>query len=81
MAHKTRYMFESYDQKLVVLVFVAFLHELLPTVLGSWGICMARKTRYMFESYDQKIVVLVFMAIFHELWPMVLGLMGDLHGP
>ena len=81
MAHKTRYMFESYDQKLVFLVFMAIFQELLPTVLGSWGICMARKTRYMFESYDQKLVVLVFMAIFHVLLPMVLGLMGDLHGP
>jgi len=37
-------MFESYDQKLVVLVFMAIFYELLPTILGSWGICMARKT-------------------------------------
>jgi hypothetical protein len=37
MAHKTRYMFESYDQKLVVLVFMAIFHALLPMVLGLMG--------------------------------------------
>ena len=29
----TRYMFESYDQKVVVFVFFGHFHELLPTVL------------------------------------------------
>ena len=31
---KTRYMFESYDKKLVILVFYGHFHELLPIVLG-----------------------------------------------
>jgi len=30
-------MFESYDQKLVVLVFYGRFHEQLPTVLGFHG--------------------------------------------
>ena len=33
----TRYMFESYDQKLIVFVFYGGFHELLPTVLGVSG--------------------------------------------
>jgi hypothetical protein len=32
--HKNRYMFEIYDQKLVVFVFYGHVHELLTTVLG-----------------------------------------------
>ena len=31
---KTRYMFDSYDQKLVVFVFYVHFHELLPTFFG-----------------------------------------------
>ena len=31
---KTRYMFESYEQNLVVFVFSDYFHELLPTVFG-----------------------------------------------
>jgi hypothetical protein len=34
---KIRYMFESYDQKLVVFAFYHHFHELLPTVLGLQG--------------------------------------------
>ena len=37
MAHKTRYMFESYDQKLVVFAFYGRFHELLPIILGFQG--------------------------------------------
>ena len=32
----TRYMFESYDQKLIVFVFYVHFHELLPTLFGFW---------------------------------------------
>ena len=31
---ETRCMFESYDQKLVYLVFYGYFHELLPTIFG-----------------------------------------------
>ena len=58
---KTRYMFESYDQKRVV------FHVLWPF---SWaiahyfgalgGIYNDPKTRYMFVSYDQKLIVFAF---------------------
>src|SRR3954471_2586094 len=37
MPRKTRYMFESYDQKLIVFAFYGRFHELLPTVLGVSG--------------------------------------------
>ena len=37
MARKTLYMFESYDQKLVVFAFYGRFHELLPIVLGFRG--------------------------------------------
>src|SRR3954470_24265101 len=68
----TRYMFECYDQKLVVLMFDGHFRELLPTSLGFRWICMARKTHCMFESYD-KIVVFAFFGRLHELLPTVLG--------
>jgi hypothetical protein len=38
MACKTRFMFESYDKKVVVLVFYGHFHELFPTFLGSKAI-------------------------------------------
>jgi len=37
MALNTRYMFESYDQKLVVFAFYGRFNELLPVVLGFQG--------------------------------------------
>ena len=43
---KTRYMFESYDQKLVVLTFKAIFMSYCAHLIGSKAICM-------FESEDQ----------------------------
>src|SRR5215216_7559677 len=37
MAHKAGYMFESYEQKLIVFVFSCRFHELLPIFLGFHG--------------------------------------------
>src|SRR3954465_2786957 len=37
MARQTRYMFESYDQKLIIFAFYGRFHELLATVLGVSG--------------------------------------------
>jgi len=34
---KTQYMFDSYDQKLVVFAFYHCFHELLPSILGFQG--------------------------------------------
>src|SRR3954465_6421596 len=78
---KTQYMFESYEQKLVVFVFYGHFHELLPTVWGSRWICMPHKNTYMFDSYDHKLVVFAFYCRFHELLPTVLGLQGNLQRP
>src|SRR5215216_4406803 len=41
---KTRYMFESYDQKLVVFVFYGRFHELCPQFYGSRAIYINLKT-------------------------------------
>jgi len=49
---KTQHMFESYDQKLVVFVFMALLMSYFPCFLGFSWICKASKTLYMFEIYD-----------------------------
>ena len=35
--HKTRYMFEIYDQKLSLFALYGLFHELLPIVLGFFG--------------------------------------------
>src|SRR3954464_12137704 len=54
----TRYIIESYDQKLIV--FMSYC----PEFYGSREIYSNPKTRYIFESYDQKLIVFMFMAIF-----------------
>ena len=64
MPRKNPYMFERYEQKLVVFAFYGRLHELLPIVLGFKGDFNDSNTRYWFESYEQKLVVFVIMAIF-----------------
>jgi len=43
---KTRHMFESYDQKLVVFVFMAIFMSYFPRFLGSSWICKACKTLF-----------------------------------
>ena len=70
---KTRYMFESYDQKLVVFTFKAIFMSYCAHFSGS-------KAIYMFESYEQKLVVFAFHGSFHELFPTVLALQVDYHG-
>ena len=49
---KKRHMFESYDQKLVVFVFMAIFMSYFPQYLGTSWTCKACKNRYMFEIYD-----------------------------
>src|SRR3954462_15937527 len=51
MARKTRYMFESYDQKLVVFVFYGRFHELLPIVFCVTGgfACLVRTLGLLLE--------------------------------
>jgi hypothetical protein len=73
---RTGYMFQSYDQKLVVFAFYDRFHEILPTVLGLRGDLIAHKTQYMFERYDQNLIVFLFYGNFHELLPTVLALQG-----
>ena len=63
---KTRHMFESYDQKLVVFVFMAIFMSYFPRFLGSSWICMVWQTHYMFGRYDHKLFVFTFYC---RLWP------------
>src|SRR3954468_6228978 len=70
---KTQYIFDSYDQKLVVITFYLFLMSYCPQFWGSGEIWMARKTRYMFERYDKKTPCFlhfkaVFMSYFLQFW-------------
>jgi len=74
MARKTPYMFDRYDQKLVVFVFGdRFWH--------SMEIYNDHKTRYMFASYNENLIVFSFYSSFHELLHTVLGYRGDLQRP
>src|SRR4051812_46074280 len=78
---KTRYMFESYYQKLVVFMFYGHFMRYCPEFCDSMGICVACYTRLMFESYDQKIIIFTFYEHFYELLPTVLGQRGDVQRP
>ena len=60
MTRNTRYTFESYEQKLVVFMFMAVFISYFPQFWGSREIYTTRNTRYMFESYDQKFGVFTF---------------------
>jgi hypothetical protein len=73
MPRKKPYMFERYEQKLVVFVFYGRFHELLPIVFGLKGEFNDLNTRYLFKSYDQKLVVFVIMAIFMSYCPQFFG--------
>ena len=73
MPRKNPYMFERYEQKLVVFAFYGRLHELLRIVLGFKGDFNDLNTRYLFESYEQKLVVFVIMAIFMSYCPQFFG--------
>src|SRR3954467_14359202 len=67
---KTRYIFDSNEQKLASFVFYDCFHELLPTLQGSMPICMVHNnTPYMSEKNDKKIVVFTFYGRFDELLP------------
>ena len=80
MAHNTRYMFEIYDQKLIVSRFMAVFMSYCPQFWGSRAIYNNLKTRYMLERYDPKLVIFVFFGHFHELFPIVFGSQAELQG-
>jgi len=65
MPRKNRYMFEIYDQKLVIFVFMVIFMSYFLEFLCSKRICMVCQTRYMFGRYDQKLVVFTFYG---RLW-------------
>src|SRR3954467_8087578 len=76
MARKTRYMFESYDQKLIVFAFYGRFHELLATVLGvsgrfAWLVRPDTCLRVMTKNS-----VFAFYGRFHELLTTVFGVSG-----
>ena len=81
MARKTRYVFESYEQKLVFLCFMAIFMSYSSLFWGSLVIYNDRRARYMFESDDQKHDFFVSYGRFHGLFPTSLGFQGDFHGP
>jgi hypothetical protein len=60
MPRKNPYMFEIYDQKLVVFMFMVIFMSYYLEFLCSKRICMVCQTRYMFGRYDQKLVVFMF---------------------
>ena len=71
MPRKNRYMFEIYDQKLVIFVFMVIFMSYFLEFLCSKRICMVCRTRYMFGRYDQKLVVLTFYG---RLWAFSLAI-------
>ena len=71
-AHKTRYMFENYDQKLVVFTFYGRYHELLPNVLGFKGDSQGSKD----SIHDQNSSFSCFMDVFMSYCPQFWGSMG-----
>ena len=60
------YMFERYDQKLVVFAFYGHFRDLLPIVLGFQGVL------HVSELW-QKLVFFAFLGHFHELLPIFGG--------
>jgi hypothetical protein len=60
MAHDTHYMFERYDQKLIVFALIAVFMSYCPQFWGSGVIYKAHDTRYKFEKHDKKHVVFAF---------------------
>ena len=69
---KNRYMFESYEQQIVGLVFYGCFVTYCPHLWGSMAICMVHKNNpYMSEKNDKKIAVFAFYGLFDELLPTV----------
>ena len=75
---KAIYMFESYDQTLVVFAFNGNFHELWPIFLGFQGDLKWPQDTIHVWGHDQKLVIFLFYGRFHELLPIVLGIQGDL---
>jgi hypothetical protein len=55
-AYDTQYMFERYNQKLVVFAFMAVFVSYYPQFWGSRVIYMAHDTQYMFEGQIQQSI-------------------------
>ena len=71
---KKRYMFESYDQKLVVFVFYGHFHELLPTVFGfQLDLHASEEPLHVWEIWPENRSFRVFMAVFISHCPQFLG--------
>src|SRR3954469_11098163 len=79
MPRKNHYMFEIYNQKLVVFMFMAIVMSYFREFLRSKRICMVWQTHYMFGRYDQKLVGFMFYGRFRDLLPIVLGFQANLH--
>src|SRR4051812_23662893 len=60
------YMFERYDQKLVIWCFMAIFVSYCQQFWGSRAI-------YMFESYDEKLIFLRFVDVFMSYSPWFCG--------
>src|SRR4051812_22625799 len=69
MARKTRYMFETYEQKLIVFASYFHFHELCPQIWHTRAIYNDLKTRYMFEGMTKNSSFSCFITIFVSYTP------------
>jgi hypothetical protein len=74
-------MFDTHDQKLIFLAFMAVFVSYCPLFWGSGATYKEYDNLYMFERHDQKLVVFMFYGRFRELLSIVVGFCGDLQGP
>src|SRR3954462_13216241 len=70
---KAIYMFESYDQTLVVFAFYRRFYKLLPIILGFQGDLNDRKTRYIFHDMTKNSRFSCFKAVFRRYCPQFGG--------
>src|SRR3954462_5468186 len=73
MVLNTRYIFNSYDQNLIVFAFYGRFHELLPTVLGvsgrfAWLERPDTCLRGMTKKWSFSCIMVVFMSYCPQFW-------------
>src|SRR4051812_38836032 len=72
MARKTRYMFETYEQKLIVFASYFRFHELCSQIWQTRAIYNDLKTRYMFEGMTKNSSFSCFITVFMSYTPQFL---------
>src|SRR3954468_4707410 len=69
MARKTRYIFKTYEQKLIVFASYYRFHELCPQIWHTRAIYNDLKTRYMFDDMTKNSSFSCFMTVFMSYTP------------